>query len=365
MRISIAKPILSKEEIKAVNKVLISNKIASGEIVKKFEENFAKYIGTKECVMVSNGTVSLDLALKVLDIKNGDEVLVPDFTFISTANCILFQNARPIFVDINEKTFNIDVEDLKEKITSKTKAVVGVHLFGQPFDIKEVKEICRDKKLFLIEDCAQAHGAEYKNKKVGSFGDLSCFSFYATKNMTTGEGGAITTNNKKLAKKLRLLINHGQTKKYQHSILGYNYRLTNIQAAMGLCQLKKLDKFNEKRIKNAHYLNKNIKIEGLTKPYVKQNVKHVFHQYVVKLEENFGLRREEFCEYLRKNEIDCAIHYPSPIHKQPLYRNLGYSDKKVKCPVATEIAKKVLSLPVHPGLKKEDLEYMVKTINKL
>lgn len=360
-----AKPIISKEEIIAVNKVLKSNEIASGEIVKKFEENFARYIGVKECVTVSNGTVALDLALKVLGIGKGDEVLVPDFSFISTANCVLFQNAKPIFVDINEKTFNIDVEDLKEKITPKTKAIIGVHLFGHPFDVREIKEICKDKKLFLIEDCAQAHGAEYKNRKVGSFGDLSCFSFYATKNMTTGEGGAITTNNKKLAKKLRLLINHGQTKKYQHSILGYNYRMTNIQAAIGLCQLKKLDKFNEKRIKNAHYLNKNIKINGLTKPYIKPYVKHVFHQYVVKLEENFGLGREEFCQYLRKKGIDCAIHYPLPIHKQPLYKKLGYSDKKVKCHVATEIARKVLSLPVHPGLKKKELEYMVKTINEL
>ena len=361
--IPLVKPIIGEEEIREVVKVLKSGIIASGEEVIKFEKEFAKYIGVKEGVMTTSGTVALDLALKALKIKEGDEVLVPDFSFISTANCVLFQNAKPVFVDVDKKTFNIDPEDIKKKITSKTKAIIGVHLFGQPFEVEKIKEICKDNKLYLVEDCAQAHGAEYKNKKVGSFGDIGCFSLYATKNMTSGEGGILTTNNKVIGKKLRLLINHGQTEKYLHSELGYNYRMSNIQAGLGLCQLKKLDKFNEKRIENADFLSKNIKVSGLTLPYIKENIKHVFHQYVVKIEENFCMNRSEFIKYLNENGIGCAIHYPLPIHKQPLYQKLGYS--KVKCPISEEIAGKVLSLPVHPSLLKEDLKHIVETINKL
>ena len=358
--IPISKPLIDESEIKNVVEVLRSGMLASGEWVKKFEEQFAEYIGVKYAVATTSGTVALDIALKALGVKSGDEVIVPDFTFIATANAVLFQNAKPVFADVDEKTFTIDPDDVLEKITPRTKAIIGVHLFGHPFDVKAIQEICEDHNLFLIEDCAQAHGAEYKGKKVGCFGTVSCFSFYATKNMTTGEGGMVLTNNKEIERRLRLIINHGQNKKYLHTVLGYNYRMTNIQAAIGIAQLKKLEVFNEKRIRNARYLNKHLKAP-LETPYKKNNVKHVYHQYVVKIKEDFPMKRDELINYLSEKGIGSAIHYPLPIHKQPLYQKLGYP--RDLCPVSTELSKVVLSLPVHPALTHEDLRYICETIN--
>lgn len=358
--IPISKPLVDEIEIKNVVEVLKSGMLASEEWVKRFEEEFAKYIGVKYAVATTSGTVALDIALKALGMKSGDEVIVPDFTFIATANAVLFQNAKPVFADVDEKTFNIDPDDLLEKITPRTKAVIGVHLFGHPFDVKAIQEICEDHNLFLIEDCAQAHGAEYEGKKVGCFGTVSCFSFYATKNMTTGEGGMVLTNGREIERRLRLIINHGQDKKYLHTVLGYNYRMTNIQAAIGIAQLRKLEDFNEKRIRNAEYLNRHLKV-ALETPYKKKDVKHVYHQYVVKIKEDFPMKRNEFINYLSEKGIGIAIHYPLPIHKQLLYRKLGYPEDL--CPVSTELSKVVLSLPVHPALTDEDLRYICETIN--
>lgn len=361
--IPIAKPIISEEEITAVEAVLKSGMLAQGEAVKAFENSFSKYLSVKESVAVTNGTIALDLALKALNIKQGDEVITTPFTFIATANSILFQGAKPVFADIDEKTFNMNPEEVLKKITKKTKVVLGVHLFGQPFDVKALKEICNDYKLHLIEDCAQAHGAEYNGRRVGGFGDAGCFSFYPTKNMTTGEGGMITTNNSELAETCRLLRSHGESKKYYHTMLGYNYRMTNIQAAIGSVQLKKLDGFNEQRIKNAEYLDKHLKINGLVTPHKAAHAKHVYHQYVVSIEEGFPMSRDAFIEYLHKNGIGSAVHYPIPIYNQPLYQTLGCTSKE--CPVATHAASKVLSLPVHPALTNDDLKYIVETINRI
>lgn len=358
--IPIAKPIVGSEEVKAVGEVLSSGMLVQGEAVKRFEDAFSSYLNVKNSVAVSNGTVALDLALKALDLQPVDEVISPAFTFIATANSILYQGAKPVFSDVDERTFNIDPEDLKKRITSRTKAVVGVHLYGQPFDINAIKQICDDSNIKLIEDCAQAHGAEYGGKKVGSFG-IGCFSFYPTKNMTTGEGGMITTNDDAIASKLRLLRNHGDTGKYNHVLLGYNYRMMNLQGAMGQVQLKKLDEFNSKRIKNAEYLNKNIRIKGLTPPFKAENVKHVYNQYVVKVEEDFPISREKLMDYLQSKGVGSAIHYPKPIYRQPIYREMGL-DKEI-CPVAEDISQKVMSLPVHPSLKQEDLEYIAMTVN--
>ena len=359
--IPIAKPIISEEEIRAVEEVLRSGMLAQGEAVRRFENDFSEYIGVDNAIAVSNGTTALALALKALGIKQGDEVITTPFTFIATANSILFQGAKPVFADIDEKTFNINPDDVLKKITSKTRAILGVHLFGHPFDVEAIQEICECYNLFLIEDCAQAHGAEYNGKKVGSFG-IGCFSFYPTKNMTTGEGGMITTNSNEIAEVCRLLRNHGESRKYLHTILGYNYRMTDIQAAIGIIQLRRLDEFNEKRIKNAEYLNKHLKMKGLNTPYKKNETKHVYHQYVVKIEEDFPVSRDAFMEYLRGRGVGCAIHYPLPIYKQPLYQQLGYRDD---CPIASELANKVLSLPVHPALTEEDLRYIVEVVNNL
>jgi len=358
--IPIAKPIIGSEEIDAVGEVLRSGMLVQGESVLKFEEAFSSYIGAKSSIAVSNGTVALDLVLKALGIRPEDEVISPAFTFIATANSILYQGSKPVFADVDEKTFNIDPENLLEKITSKTRAVIGVHLYGQPFDLKTVSQICEDHDLTLIEDCAQAHGAKFEGKKVGSFG-IGCFSFYPTKNMTTGEGGMITISDESMAAKLRLLRNHGDTGKYNHIMLGYNYRMTNLQGAIGQIQLGSLDEFNSRRIRNAEFLNGHLKIKGITTPYKAKNVKHVYNQYVVRVEDDFPASRERLMEYLRAKGIGSAVHYPKPIYQQPLYRELGFG--KESCLVSEDVSRRVLSLPVHPSLKQEDLEYIAETIN--
>ncbi|RLI79744.1 aminotransferase DegT [Archaeoglobales archaeon] len=359
MNIPIAKPTVEDGEIKGIIEVLKSGMLAQGKVVEEFERSFAKYVGVDHAIAVCNGTVALDLALKALKIKEGDEVITTSFTFIATSNSILYQGAKPIFIDIDGKTYNINPDEIVDRITPKTKAIMGVHLYGHPFDVKPLMDICEDHKLVLIEDAAQAHGAECESKKVGGFG-IGCFSFYPTKNMTTGEGGMITTDDANFAEKIRLLRNHGDTGKYNHTMLGYNYRMTNIQAAIGMEQLKKLDELNKKRRENAKYLSSNIKVDGLVKPFEKRSVKHVYHQYVIRVEEEFPMYRDEFMQYLTDEGVGCAIHYPKPIYKQQLYVELKC---QASCPVAEEVSKKVLSIPVHPGLTKDELKFIVKTVN--
>lgn len=358
--IPIARPVIGDEEVKAVGDVLRSGMLTQGEVVKGFEDAFSGYIGAKNSVAVSNGTIALDLALKAMGLQPGEEVVSPAFTFIATSNSILYQGLKPVFVDVDKRTFNIDPQDLAEKITPKTRAVIGVHLYGQPFDLNAVQQICQDNNLALIEDCAQAHGAEYDGKRVGSFG-IGCFSFYPTKNMTTGEGGMITTDDDVLAERLRLLRNHGDTGKYNHIAVGYNYRMTNIQGAIGLAQIKNLDDFNSKRIKNASYLSSKIRRDGITTPHKEENVVHVYNQYVVKIEEDLGASREDLMSYLQEKGVGSAIHYPKPIYRQPIYREMGFGQDS--CPVAEEVSAKVMSLPVHPSLSSEDLRYIADTVN--
>lgn len=363
-RIPIAKPMIEEDEIRAVVEVLRSGMLAQGKEVEFFEQEFANYIGVKHAIAVANGTLALDTALKAIGIKPGDEVITTAFTFIATANAILYQGARPVFADIDPKTYNLDPNDVLEKITSKTKAVIVVHLYGQPADMKAFKEIAEDHKLILVEDCAQAHGAEFEGMKVGSLGHVGIFSFYPTKNITTGEGGIITTNDDEVSRKSRLIRDHGQARKYVHEELGYNYRMTNIAAAIGRVQLKKLDLLNEKRIKNATYLTKNLaNVRGIVTPYVDPRVKHVYHQYVIRVENDFPLNRDELAARLEEKGVDVAVHYPLPVHQQPFYKRLGYPQHI--CPNAIIASRKVLSLPVHPLLTTEDLDYVVSTIKEL
>jgi perosamine synthetase len=358
--IPIAKPSIDDQEIENVVHVLKSGMLASGEFVNNLENAFADYIGTSYAVTTTSGTTALDIALKAIKIKSGDEVIVPDFTFNATANAVLFQNAKPVFADVDEETFCMDYKDVLEKISPRTKAIIGVHLFGHPFDLKAIQEICEDYNLFLIEDCAQAHGAEYNGQKIGSFGIIGCFSFYATKNMTTGEGGMVTTNDRETEERLRLLINHGQSQKYSHTTLGYNYRMTDIQAAIGVAQLSRLDELNEKRMNNAEYLNRHLDVSFKT-PYKEKDVKHVYHQYVIKIKGDFPMERGEFIRYLSDNGVGSAVHYPLPVHRQPLYQELGYEWDQ--CPNATGISEIVLSLPVHPMVSSDDLKYVCDIIN--
>lgn len=358
--IPIARPIIGQEEIKAVEEVLKSGMLAQGEAVKSFEDEFAAYLGVKNAIAVNNGTVALDLAIKALDLEPGSEIITPAFTFIATANCALYQGLRPVFADVDEKTFNIDPDDLQKRITPRTKAVIGVHLYGQPFQISAVQEICQDRSIALVEDCAQAHGAEWKGKKVGSFG-TGCFSFYPTKNMTTGEGGMITTDDDALAARLRLLRSHGDSGKYNHISLGYNYRMMNLQGALGRVQLRRLEEFTARRIANAGYLNDHIKTTGISTPFQMDGVRHVYHQYVVRVEDELHASRERLMEYLQAKGVGSAVHYPKAVYQQPFYKDLGYTD--VSCPVAEDVSRRVMSLPVHPALSAEELQYISETMN--
>ena len=353
--IPIASPIIGEEEKRAVIRVLDSGRLAQGEVVKEFEEDFAGYTGTRYAVATNNGTTALHTALLAVGVGEGDEVITTPFTFIATANSILYCSARPVFADIDFETFNIDTEEIKEKITKKTKAIHIVHLYGQPCDMGAIMEICEDYRLKLIEDACQAHGAEYRGRKVGSFGDAACFSFYPTKNMTTGEGGMITTSNREVAKRARFLRSHGSGVRYNHEILGYNYRMTDIAAAIGIEQLKKLDAFNKKRIENARKLTAGLKdTGGLVTPCQLKEVKHVYHQYTVRVDDREGLIRR-----LEERGIGYGIHYPKPVHRQAVYQNLGYSDS---LPEAEKACEDVLSLPVHPGVGEEDIEYIISTV---
>jgi perosamine synthetase len=361
--IPIAKPLLGKEELAAVKEVFESGILVQGEKTKLFESEFAEYIGVKHAIAVSNGTTALDVSLKALGISHGDEVITPAFSFVASSNCILYQGAKPVFADIDPRTFNIDPSDVESKITKKTKAIVCAHLFGQPAAMRELKKTAEKQGVALVEDAAQSHGAEYDRKKVGGIGDIGCFSFYATKNMTTGEGGMITTSDGELAAKIRLLINHGQTEKYHHVFLGYNYRITEISAAIGRVQLRKLEGFNRKRRANAKILTESIRrIHGLTPPNIAKKVKHVFYQYAIRVENEFPLDRDTLAKYLQKAGVGVAVHYPTPIYKQPLYQELGY--QKVICPATEDACTHILSLPVHPAVTKRNLTYIVNALRR-
>jgi perosamine synthetase len=355
--IPIAKPIIEDEEVEEVVKVLRSGFIAQGPKVAEFEEDFAEYIGVKHAVASSSGTTALHLALLAAGVGPGDEVITTPFTFAATGNSILYVGAKPVFVDIDHETYNLDPEKIEKEVTDKTKAIMPVHLYGQPADMDPIKEKADDHKLIIIEDAAQAHGAIYNGKKTGSLGDMGCFSFYPTKNMTTSEGGIITTNSEEMAEKARVLRAHGESERYTHVVLGYNFRMTDIAAAIGIVQLKKLEKFNEKRIKNAKYLTEQIdKINGIKPPYVPANVKHVFHQYTIRVEKS---KRDELMKFLNSSGIGTGIHYPKPIYQQKLYQELGFS---ASCPEAEKAAAEVLSLPVHPSLDVDDLEKIVSAL---
>ena len=362
MNIPVAKPIISHEEVAAVSEVLMSGMIASGPKVTAFEREFAGLCRASHAVAVSNGTTALHAALLAAGIKPGDEVIVPAFTFFATASSVSMCGAKPVFADIDEKTFNIDPESVSNLVTEKTKAVIGVHLFGQPFDVNAVNEVCSARNLTLIEDAAQAHGALYHGEPVGGLGDYACFSFYATKNLITGEGGMVTTSDKAAMERLRIIINHGQSEKYLHTQLGYNYRMTDINAAIGLVQLKKLEKFNTRRRKNAQYLSSHIKNKGLVTPHVADGIQHVFHQYVLRITGDFPMKRQEFMDFLKGKGIGSAIHYPIPLHHQPYYGSAKGDDP---CPIATKAAAEVLSLPVHPSIDSKELAYIADTISKV
>lgn len=353
---------IKQQEIDAVTDVLISGNLASGSKVSQFENDFAEFHQVRHAIATNNGTTALHTALLAAGIGRGDEVIVPSFSFIATATAVSMTGAKPVFADVDYNTFCIDPNSIESRLNSKTKAIIGVHLFGQPFDVERVEYICRKMGIILIEDAAQSHGAAYNDKPVGGFGHMGCFSFYATKNMTTGEGGMITTNFDNYDADSRMLINHGQSQKYLHTKLGYNYRMTDIAAAIGIVQLKKLDRYNMHRQCHAEIYNNTIDVEGLLTPVVGRANFHVYHQYVLRVTKDCCVTRDEFVKYLNDNGIPTAIHYPIPIHRQPIYDN---SFIEYDCPISEELAMSVFSIPVHPGIKDHELEHICHIINKV
>ncbi|HEY3421889.1 MAG TPA: DegT/DnrJ/EryC1/StrS family aminotransferase [Methanocellaceae archaeon] len=360
--IPIAKPLIGQEEIDSVVRVMESGTIAEGPKVKEFEELFARYVGVGHAVAVNSGTAALHVALLAQGIGKGDEVITTPFTFIATANSILFTGAKPVFADVREDTFNIDPEDIERKITKNTKAIIPVDLYGHPADMEAIEDIARSHGLAVIEDACQAHGASCNGRNAGSF-DVGCFSFYPTKNMTTSEGGIITTDNKDFADRARMVRSHGSKVRYYHEMLGFNLRMTDISAAIGTVQLRKVDSFNARRIENATLLSSLLQgIKGIVPPTVKPGYTHVFHQYTVRVTDEFHLSREDVMKKLNDAGISSFIYYPLPIHQQPFYKEIGYNESH---PVSERLAKEVLSLPIHPSVSSEDIHLIADTIRGL
>jgi dTDP-4-amino-4,6-dideoxygalactose transaminase len=358
MMIALAKPMIGIEEKILVNEVLSSGKLAQGEYVERFERDFASCLGIENCVATSSGTSALHAALLSLGIKPGDKVITTPFSFVATANAILYVQAVPVFCDIDLQDYNISIQALWHTMKEHpdTKAIIVVHLYGYPARMTEIMEIADKYNLAVIEDCAQAHGASINGKKVGSFGHVGVFSFYPTKNMTCGEGGMLATQNKELAEKARCLINHGQIAKYQHDMLGYNYRMTNIHAAIGIEQLRKLAGFNERRKTIAARYSREITNPAFIKPVCLPGFEHVYHQYTLGVN-----NRSSFIEFLETQGIGYGIHYPTAIPDQPLYQQGEILGSFTNARISAE---RVISIPVHPGLTEQEVDYIVSSLQK-
>jgi perosamine synthetase len=358
--IPIAAPQIGDEERQAVLAVLDSGQLAQGPVVEEFEREFAAWCGVSHAVAVNSGTAALHLLMLAHGIKEGDEVITTPFTFVASANAALFVGARPVLVDIENETYCLDPSRVEAAITPKTRAIMPVDLYGQPAQIPELRDIADRRGLVLIEDACQAHGAAIGGRKAGALGVSASFSFYPTKNMTTAEGGMITTDDPDVAAKVGTLRQHGAANRYHHDLLGYNFRMTDIAAAIGRAQLAKLDRFNEIRRRNASVLDEGLAgISGVVTPRERRGYRHVYHQYTVCIDHD----RDRFQERLRALGVGTAVHYPVPVHRQPLYVELGYGN--LSLPLSESAAGHVLSLPVHPGLSESDLDRIIESVRKV
>jgi dTDP-4-amino-4,6-dideoxygalactose transaminase len=347
-----------KEIDAAIKKVTTKGDFILGEDVKLFEEEFAKFCDTKYCIGVASGTDALFFALKALEIGAGDEVITAANTFIATTLAISMTGAKPVLVDMDPRTYNIDISQIEKKITKKTKAIIPVHLYGQPADIDPIKKLAKKYKLKILEDAAQAQGARYKGKRTGGLGDIAGFSFYPGKNIGAfGDAGAITTNDKKLAEKIILLRNWGMKVKYYHEIKGYNSRLDTIQAAVLRVKLKHLDRWNKRRRSIAKKYDSLFADTSFVIPHMLPDVESVYHVYLIQVP-----KRDALLEFLKKNDINAGIHYPIPLHLQKANKDLGY--KKGDFPNTEQYSKKIISLPIYPELTDEEVEYIVGKVKK-
>lgn len=362
--ISIASPDIGDEEIKAVNEVLFSGMLAQGPKVTELEEAFAKYCGTKFAVAVNSGTAAIHASLYAAGVGEGDEVITTPFSFIATINPILLLRGRPVLVDIDPQTFNLDVDKIEAVITPRTKAILPVDLYGQPADYEEIWRLAKKYRLTVIEDACQAIGATYKTKKTGNLGDLGCFSLYATKNIMSGEGGIVTTNNEEFATLIKQFRQHGMSAQYEYVDVGYNYRMTDLLAAIAVEQLKKVDKFNKTRQKNAAFLTDLLQdVQGIQLPKIKYGHTHVFHQYTIRVTTSCKISRDELLTKLKERGIGAAVYYPKGLHQYSHIARLGY--KIGDFPQAEQAAKEVLSLPIHPKVTDEDLKVIANSIKEL
>jgi len=371
MIIPFGKPFINDEEISAVSEVLKSGWLAHGPKVKEFENAFANYTSAEHAVCLSSCTAGLHLSLIALGVGPGDEVIVPAQTHVATAHSVMYVGAKPVFADIDPRTYNISVDSLRKSITKKTRAVNIVHFAGLPCDMEQIIKIAEENKMYIIEDCAHAVGAEYKGRTVGTLGQTGCFSFYPIKHITTTEGGMLITNKEEIAEKVSKLRAFGidvatfYRKKpgvYDTTSLGYNYRMTEVEAAIGLVQLKKSSEMIKKRIENAAILDKALKnIPGLKTPYVPEKVKHSYFFFQLRVTKDFPLSRDELILKLKEKGIGTSIYYATPVHLMTLYRNeFGY--KEGMLPHAEKSAEETLALPVHPLLGRKEMIYIGEVI---
>jgi len=366
--IRINQPFLGKEEIDSAVDVLrsgvLTDKSGMGPRVLEFERSFAKYVGAKHAVAVVNGTAALHAALLAADVRPGDEVILPSFTFVGAVNSVVLAGATPVFADIDKDTYCLKPESVEECVTRKTKAIIPTDLYGLPSDLKSAVDLAKNKGLIVIEDAAQAHGAQYDGKRVGSVADMTCFSFYAAKNLTTGEGGMITTDDDEYAQALRMIRSHGEQRPYWTVRLGHNYHMSEIAAAIGQAQLRKLPGFLEKRRKNAELATQKLEMSGkLILPKEPDGRRHAWYAYTGRLRGVNAAKRNKIVDKLWNKNIEAAVYYSTPVHSTPFYRDSNVA-RKGRLPETEKASRQVFSLPVHPRLGEEEMDFVADMLRK-
>jgi len=360
--IPIARPFISDEEIEAVTDVLRSGILARGPRVKEFEERFAEYIGRKHAIATSSGTSALHISNLLMGVSENSEVIIPPLTFFATASTVLFCGGRPVFADIDPETYTLDPVSVERRVTSRARAILPVDLYGQTADYDAIQRIADENDLRIVEDACQAHGAVFNGKMAGSFGDISSFSFYATKNITTGEGGIVLTDDDQIAARARLLREHGEETHYNHVLLGYNYRMMEISAAIGIVQLRKMDEIVRRRQENARMLTEELEnVKGLETPATGKGRVHSFYQYIIRVNKKSPVSREGLMEHLKKKGVGSRPSYPIPLYEQPVLKNLRIAGQ---CPEAERLLPQLLELPVHPHVRAEDIQLIGKSVRE-